>query len=305
MVLRHLDDPLEAKRVEAFMLHCEANLRDSTTSTYNYIIGQLCEWTRKNRPGQTLFDLTEDDCNAFLVRPRGQDQHKPAHNTMRGVETCLKSFYAFCQRRYRTENPVAHWRVRKGLANPKPYDPELVNAAIRLERNPLWKLALLLGMDAGMRRMEIHGIRWEDVRFSGPTEGVIYVRNSKWAKDRPIPFEGRLGRALAACPTRPMDGLVLCHLKDNGQARKGDPFHAVSILHAIQKAMRRVGVTNPSAHRLRHTFATEMLKDGTPIHVTSKLLGHADVKTTVNIYAAVTEYDLRAAVNKRNQYLVG
>lgn len=50
-----------------------------------------------------------------------------------------------------------------------------------------------------------------------------------------------------------------------------------------------------SPHWFRHTHATAMLLSGRPVHVVSRRLGHADVQTTLNTYAWVTEDDeLRA-----------
>jgi site-specific recombinase XerD len=50
-----------------------------------------------------------------------------------------------------------------------------------------------------------------------------------------------------------------------------------------------------SAHWLRHSHATALLLAGVPLHVVSRRLGHADVQTTQNLYAWVTEdAELRA-----------
>jgi hypothetical protein len=43
------------------------------------------------------------------------------------------------------------------------------------------------------------------------------------------------------------------------------------------------------------TYATALLLSGVPVHVVSRRLGHADVQTTLNTYAHVTEdAELRA-----------
>jgi len=48
-------------------------------------------------------------------------------------------------------------------------------------------------------------------------------------------------------------------------------------------------------HWLRHTHASALLLAGAPAHVVSRRLGHADVQTTLNLYAWVTEdAELRA-----------
>ena len=43
-----------------------------------------------------------------------------------------------------------------------------------------------------------------------------------------------------------------------------------------------------SCHSLRHTFTTRMCEAGVNIKVMQDTLGHADISTTLNIYADVT-----------------
>jgi integrase len=53
-------------------------------------------------------------------------------------------------------------------------------------------------------------------------------------------------------------------------------------------------------HWFRHTHATALLLNETPLHVVSRRLGHADVQTTQNLYAWVTEdAELRAVADWR------
>jgi integrase/recombinase XerD len=49
-------------------------------------------------------------------------------------------------------------------------------------------------------------------------------------------------------------------------------------------------------HWTRHSFATRALRDGMPIEVVSKLLGHASITTTSAIYGHLTVEDARAAL---------
>ena len=50
-------------------------------------------------------------------------------------------------------------------------------------------------------------------------------------------------------------------------------------------------------HCLRHTFASWLVQKGVSIYEVSKLLGHADIKTT-QIYAHLRSDDLRNAVER-------
>jgi len=48
-------------------------------------------------------------------------------------------------------------------------------------------------------------------------------------------------------------------------------------------------------HELRHTHATLLLRDGVPVHIVAKRLGHKDPSVTLNVYAdAIPEDDMSA-----------
>jgi integrase len=48
-----------------------------------------------------------------------------------------------------------------------------------------------------------------------------------------------------------------------------------------------------NAHAARHAFAITRLKDGMPLNVVSKLLGHSDIKTTSENYVRLQQQDLQ------------
>lgn len=51
--------------------------------------------------------------------------------------------------------------------------------------------------------------------------------------------------------------------------------------------VKRAGLPPVTVHSLRHTYASLMIADGTPLVNVSHSLGHAQVSTTTNIYAHV------------------
>ena len=57
------------------------------------------------------------------------------------------------------------------------------------------------------------------------------------------------------------------------------------------KKERREPVVVPhfSVHNLRHTFCTRFCENETNIKVIQEIMGHADIGTTMNIYAEATE----------------
>ena len=76
------------------------------------------------------------------------------------------------------------------------------------------------------------------------------------------------------------------------------PINQQFISHKTKKLVR-LSKINPrlNFHSLRHTFASWLVQKGVSIYEVSKLLGHADIKTT-QIYAHLRSDDLRSAVLK-------
>ena len=55
---------------------------------------------------------------------------------------------------------------------------------------------------------------------------------------------------------------------------------------------------NTDSARTRHSAATRWLRDGVPVEVVSKLLGHSSVTVTSAVYGHLTVEDARAALEK-------
>jgi site-specific recombinase XerD len=72
----------------------------------------------------------------------------------------------------------------------------------------------------------------------------------------------------------------------------------VSIWNIVKKYALKAGiVSNPSPHTLRHSFATDLLRNGADLRSVQELLGHKDLGTT-QIYTHVTNPQLKD-VHKR------
>jgi site-specific recombinase XerD len=70
------------------------------------------------------------------------------------------------------------------------------------------------------------------------------------------------------------------------------PWRPESVYDLVDRLRRQLSGQVPAAwtpHWLRHSHATALLLSGVPVHVVSRRLGHADVQTTLNTYAHVTE----------------
>lgn len=68
--------------------------------------------------------------------------------------------------------------------------------------------------------------------------------------------------------------------------------------YRMKKILREAGIDYRNFHILRHTFATNCVESGMDAKTLSVLLGHADVKITLNRYVHPTMDSKRKQIGK-------
>lgn len=129
----------------------------------------------------------------------------------------------------------------------------------------------------GMRVSEALNLEWGDI---DQTNGLVHIRDSKSGRPRVVPF---------------MDNIF-----EDCSGRRG-PFSALSrsVFSREWRRARNLTGLGPDVvpHTLRHSFATRLVEQGTPLHVVSKLLGHTSISTTMR-YAHAADDSLRKAIEQ-------
>jgi integrase len=65
----------------------------------------------------------------------------------------------------------------------------------------------------------------------------------------------------------------------------GQPYRPDSITHAFSQLAKRCGLDGIHLHSARHTMASLMLKLNVHPLTVSRMLGHSNIQTTLNIYS--------------------
>jgi site-specific recombinase XerD len=112
-----------------------------------------------------------------------------------------------------------------------------------------------------------------------------------------IKFTQQKTRAVVYMPIS-VEALELCGQRKN---EKDQVFEGVKKSQncniVINEWVKKAGIKKEiTFHCFRHTFATLQLTHGTDIYTVSKMLGHADVKTT-QIYAQIVDEKKQVAAN--------
>lgn len=156
-----------------------------------------------------------------------------------------------------------------------------------LEALPQWRLIILLGVRAGLRRGEISALRWTDVDFKN---NQLYIAPNKTENFRYVPISAQLLECLKAAHKQAVDAFVV---KPLGSCQRGDKYFLTAAYNKTLKEKKFRG----SMHTLRHTFASHLVQAGIDLYTVSKLLGHTSIKTT-EIYAHLAPQTLQNAVGK-------
>jgi integrase len=96
--------------------------------------------------------------------------------------------------------------------------------------------------------------------------------------------------------------------KDSGlvfTTATGQPMDASTVVGQYHAATDRLGLPRRPWHSLRHFAATAMLEAGADIYTVSRMLGHASITTTANVYGHVTPATLRRSADLMDRALSG
>lgn len=217
---------------------------------------------------------------------------KVAPSTMRGRLNMLSGFSKWCvMRGYLKRDPTLGIKGPKLLDTvPRALDPADVALALREAPDARCALMICLGVQLGLRCCEIATVQLGDIDRRGRQ---LVVRHGKGGRQRvlPIPDEAwtYLTAYLAEHPAK-AGPLIRSY-----RGHKGLRPHTVSML--INETMHRAGL-DETAHALRHSMATDVLRAGAHVRDVQAALGHANLKTTERYLPLVVD-DLRTAMAGR------
>lgn len=194
-----------------------------------------------------------------------------------------------------------------------------------------WYPIFALMVGTGLRVGEAVGLRWNDVDFDNNTISVnhtlIYYNHAKGgcyfgintpktrAGERTIPMIESVREAILQEKEYQREVGIKCTARVDGFTdfifvnRFGNTQHQGTLNKALRRIIRDCNqeildkakdkdnvilLPNFSCHTLRHTFTTRLCESGINIKVIQSVLGHADISTTLDIYADVTK-DLKKA----------
>jgi site-specific recombinase XerD len=177
-------------------------------------------------------------------------------------------------------------RTRRSTAGRKfPADPPRVDeiiAVMRAAGNGPYGLRLraliVILWRSGLRISEALALAETDLE---PGRGSLLVRHGKGGKRREVGMDDwawdQLDAWLEIRRELPI-GPFLCLISEPGRGR---PWNGASVRKSLRRVAARAGVRRRFApHQLRHAHAVEMAREGVPLNVIQRQLGHANLGIT-------------------------
>ncbi len=250
---------------------------------------------------EDLKRLEKKDIVHYIIEKK-QRRHWSAR-TIRNTLQGLKNFFEYC-----VENKLLEFNPVKGIEKPKmPNDlPRLIKKddALRIlewlyftpfrykwERERA-KAITAIFIFTGIRRSELLNIKNSDLNFK---DKILRINSGKGNKDRLIPLNEKLIEVLEEytdCELKQHSTSEYFFVKLDGERQMGDG----TIRTLFKRFQKELGI-EVTPHKLRHTFATLLIRRGCSIPALSKMMGHSKTEVTMK-YTWLDVEDLRNEMGK-------
>lgn len=304
------------QHIKDFLEYCEVDRGRSskTVANYAFYLGRFQEFAGDIAPS-ALTDTLVHEYRLHLNRLTDRDGEPLKKNTQNYHLIALRSFLKYLARR--DVKSLASEKVDLAKTGDRAVtflEPEEVERLLavpfaRLEKaTPSQRLTALRDKAiletlfcTGLRVSELAGLEREQVSVKR-TEFTV---RGKGSKQRVAFLSENAREALkkyldARQDTNPH--LFVPHDRARRAKTRRDaddePLTSRSVQRIVERYARAAGIMKPvTPHTLRHSYATDLLRNGADIRAVQAMLGHSAI-TTTQIYTHITDKNLREVYEK-------
>jgi site-specific recombinase XerD len=275
-------------------------LSSRTARAYAFDLLRFYRWLKAGK--RQLQDLVSVDLVDFIAE---QQRDGAAPRSINRRLTTIRLLFQFCTGRVLDQGPgilrpAPHYkgpgrdrelglhrlqrrtckvRVKEPRLLIEPLGPDQVRSFLRSLRRYRDLAIVHLMLLCGLRSREVLELHLDDVIWH---ERRLHVRG-KGQRDRVLPLSDALGRLLRDYielerPARDVERRLFLILQG---PRRGQPMTTAGLRSLFRQRRRRPTLTIANAHRFRHTFGTDMARAGVRLPILQRMMGHADMKTTL------------------------
>jgi integrase len=166
--------------------------------------------------------------------------------------------------------------------------PSELRKLVAATDNPRDLLILELFIYTGIRRAELRQIRVEDLDLG---RRRLLIRHGKGNKERIVYLTDGLVKSLKVFSAGRTGGPLF-------KGRNGGPLSERAINYVVSRVAEAAGLQTPNPryrnvgpHLLRHSFARNWKVAGGSLETLRRILGHASLKTTLDLYGTESQAD--------------
>jgi integrase len=162
-----------------------------------------------------------------------------------------------------------------------------------------------VAVSCGLRQGEILGLRWQDLDLARGRLCVTHALERVGRGWRLVEPKSMTSRRTIHLP-EPLVAILRAHRRAQLEqrlaagarwqehdfvftARHGQPLEGCKLNATVKALLRDAGLPVLHFHALRRSAATLLLAQGVPARTVAEILGHSDVRLTLNTYAHVVE----------------
>ena len=226
---------------------------------------------------------------------------------IKSIYTVLNHIYSFAMKKYNLE--VRYFKRIAGRKTNQSIDILDVSEQTRLlhclfDETDVYKLGIFIALSTGLRLGEVCALKWCDIDMDlkllhvnqtvqrlpskNETSKTILLETSpkSFHSKREIPISNQLYELFKKFQCT--DIYVL---------NRNKPMEPRTLQYQFQKILLECDIRKTSFHTLRHTFATNCIQTGADVKSVSEVLGHSDVKITLNRYVHPSMHTKREYLN--------
>ena len=229
-----------------------------------------------------------------MVSGRKDGKGGLSKGTVKDIVTLLKSVSKFAYQEYGLQNVCEGFKASKIKKNEIQVLSNIERKKLEaylLSNVILSNICTLLSLYTGLRIGEVCGLKWEDIDFK---KGCISVNKTV---ERISLGNGKTKVVVGDPKTESsirkvyVPDFIIELLKERRKSPdlfvlsgKQNPTEPRTLQYRFEKILKSAGIREMKFHSLRHTYATICIEKGVDIKTLSELLGHSDVKITLNTY---------------------
>ncbi|WP_342578054.1 tyrosine-type recombinase/integrase [Psychrobacillus sp. FSL K6-2843] len=278
---------------ESFIQSIKASKSTETLRGYGIDLKQFRCWLSTDINGPMFVDIISEQHIHDYISYLKFERHICAMSINRKVNAISSMFNYLMRKKIVLDNPAAGVDRLKVTTKERTHlTKDEVDALLQAIDHPIVHYVVVMMLNTGIRIRECVELSLQNVDL---TEKIVRVIEGKGGKNRVVPMNDYLVEEMRDYLDNHRPYTTSLNFFATEQSGR---ISAQYVNVVIKEAVKKAGIQKKvSSHILRHSFASHLVNANVYVATISKLLGHADVRTT-SVYMHSTNQQMNDAVNK-------